>query len=709
MIRITLGSALASFWMPFGSMMLTVNILYDIFLPAWVQTPTWAVIAGWVGILSLIGGTLLRPGRVDASYRILLWILIVLWTLMKIRAFSEMIGYPVGSSFFESLLRYKRLIAPSLTNMLTAAIAVCIYAIYLFRRRAKFRELYSNLTVWGRRSLTIVWFMLAAIYIILLQYIIVTLAGDSSVEIALYKFFALSIRTLWVYLLLILLISGELLILYLTTYIFESQSSFQLMITRIIIYFAIIDPFGTALRITDFFLILFVCAESTLLLLARKVPNIKIINLHLAITALYIALIVMTEHKMVMGVQGMTSILDLLSFVLYLYLIFIGGCCIILYAIGFPFEFTYTQSRLINGIRLVIVGVVLLAMVLVSTVIVAYSVQSYESRRQYSIIYNIQEVYEVYYSQVINIVNIFLMILILSVILSDFLYKRISKPLTALSDGIKNIKQRKKIVYPLRMKKNDEIGELINQYNKMVDELEANYRQMARIEREGAWREMARQVAHEIKNPLTPMLLKVQMLERLKAEGKPGWEAKIDDTCRTIVDNIHMLTRIADEFSDFARITDGNRGDVDLDLTLRNILPLYSGYSNISLIYSNTCTSPAIAYIDLQHIRQAFINLIKNSVEAIGDSSVGVIKITLTESADTFTVTISDNGSGIPADLLEKIFEPNFTTKSKGGGIGLSIAKRIIENSGGTIGISSRHNIGTSITVELPAVKLPAQ
>lgn len=249
--------------------------------------------------------------------------------------------------------------------------------------------------------------------------------------------------------------------------------------------------------------------------------------------------------------------------------------------------------------------------------------------------------------------------------------------------------------------RNDEIGRLVEQYNKMVDQLEDSARKMAKNERELAWREMARQVAHEIKNPLTPMKLSLQFLQKAIQQKNKDVHQLTERVAGNLVEQIDHLTKIANDFSQFANLGNMHPESFDLHDTLRPLVHLYDVQDRV-LVKWEALGRALPVHADKTQINRLFTNLIKNAVEAAPDDHDIEISIVETINANTVILSITDNGMGIPAEVQEKIFVPNFTTKSSGTGLGLAICKVIVENQGGAIWFTTTEGKGTTFFIQLP-------
>jgi len=241
----------------------------------------------------------------------------------------------------------------------------------------------------------------------------------------------------------------------------------------------------------------------------------------------------------------------------------------------------------------------------------------------------------------------------------------------------------------------------------MVDELSVSAEKLARSERESAWREMAKQIAHEIKNPLTPMKLSVQHLQRSFEKDPENQKANIQRITRTLIEQIDHLSTIATEFSNFAKMPRANNKEVNLEVKIRKITELFLNTEQIRIDTSFELQSPAIVFADPEQLSRVFINLLKNGIQSIPEDRECKIGIRLETDQETARVKVDDNGRGIPDELGDKLFQPNFTTKSSGMGMGLAIVKSIIENAGGSIIYETELGKGTTFIVELPL--LPGQ
>jgi two-component system, NtrC family, nitrogen regulation sensor histidine kinase NtrY len=302
---------------------------------------------------------------------------------------------------------------------------------------------------------------------------------------------------------------------------------------------------------------------------------------------------------------------------------------------------------------------------------------------------------------IVAVINFTLLLVVITMSLAVFISGRLTAPLKMLSDGLASVgvgKKSEQLLY----KGNDEIGELVKQYNGMVDEIEESTHKLANSEREYAWREMAKQIAHEIKNPLTPMKLNVQQLLKSWNDKVPGFEKKLERFTTNQIEYIDNLSSIASAFSSFAKMPGTNPMEVNLLDQIKITLELFKNTDNITFWVRWPHESKIMVYADKEHLNGIFSNLIKNGIQSIPPGRQGLIKVNLEVKSDKVVVSISDNGTGIPEDLQKKLFTPNFTTKSSGMGLGLSIVKKYIEGADGRIWFESEAKKGSVFFVELP-------
>ncbi|MBQ1874722.1 MAG: HAMP domain-containing histidine kinase [Paludibacteraceae bacterium] len=295
-----------------------------------------------------------------------------------------------------------------------------------------------------------------------------------------------------------------------------------------------------------------------------------------------------------------------------------------------------------------------------------------------------------------------IVMLLLSILVSYMLARGLTRPISRLSQKMSHFRlgeEDNHIDYAYR----DELGELVERYNEMVDQVEQASRQLARSEREGAWRTMARQIAHEINNLLTPIKLNIQQLQRMR--GTDRFDTYFDRTTDSLVAAIDNLSHIATSFSSFAKMPEVEVSRTDVAQRLSSVVTLMrTNTESVPIRYVGP-DAGVMAQTDPEQIGQVFTNIIKNAIQAIGDRKDADIIIILNTaySAKEIEISISDNGPGISAEDQPKIFVPNFTTKTTGTGLGLAISKNIVEGSGGRIRFETNSR-GTTFFVYLPKI-----
>lgn len=318
------------------------------------------------------------------------------------------------------------------------------------------------------------------------------------------------------------------------------------------------------------------------------------------------------------------------------------------------------------------------------------------------------------YSHAALIVNLFLLLLIGSLLFSSRELNRIFLPLVEMGRKMNktDIHNPEYIIY----KREDEISTLVDAYNRMQEDLAESTKMLASAERDKAWSEMARQVAHEIKNPLTPIKLEIQRLIRLKQNGNPTWEEKFDKVSAVVLEHIDILTDTANEFSTFAKLYSEEPVLMDLDRTLKEQLLIFDNKENIRISYLGM--ENAFVMAPKPQLIRVFVNLITNAIQAVemqqkeyeerGEEFHGRIFISLRNSTKDgyYDIVFDDNGPGVKEENQSKLFTPNFTTKSAGTGLGLAICRNIITKCEGEIRYQKSFALGgASFMVTLPRHK----
>lgn len=300
---------------------------------------------------------------------------------------------------------------------------------------------------------------------------------------------------------------------------------------------------------------------------------------------------------------------------------------------------------------------------------------------------------------------------------ASLLANALARPIARLRLGLQAVAQGH-FARPLPVRTRDEIGELVETFNDMQAQLVESRRQLTQQERNLAWREMARQVAHEIKNPLTPMKLSLQHLRRafttadMSQDEQGRFKRLFDRITVTLVDQIDSLAHIANEFAAFARMPTGTAERVDCNEVIREAVSLMQEEAAAGVeISCNLEAGSLVLEADREDLRRIYINLIKNALEAFEEGDEGTVTITTRressdgQGSDILHSTVADTGRGIQPELQENIFEPNFSTKTSGAGLGLAIARRSLEGIGGEIGFETEPGRGTSFWLRVPVTE----
>ncbi len=305
---------------------------------------------------------------------------------------------------------------------------------------------------------------------------------------------------------------------------------------------------------------------------------------------------------------------------------------------------------------------------------------------------------------ILNYINIIIVLLGISSIIVLLITRKTLKPLKIIEEQMGKINLEGKNE-PINFKGRDEIGALVQQYNNMCRQLEIAANKLARNERESAWREMARQVAHEIKNPLTPMRLNIEYLQMLWDRKDPKFEDNLKETLNSLLEQIDTLSQIATAFSDYAKLPENVSTTFNLDELLKSTIKLYDVEKDISISLIYNENEGWSLFADKNNIGRVIGNIIKNAIQAIGNKQNGRIEVNLNRLGERYRIKIEDNGCGIKDEDKAKIFFPNFTTKSSGMGVGLSVSHDIIQSIGGNITCESEFGKGTVFTIDIPILK----
>jgi two-component system, NtrC family, nitrogen regulation sensor histidine kinase NtrY len=302
----------------------------------------------------------------------------------------------------------------------------------------------------------------------------------------------------------------------------------------------------------------------------------------------------------------------------------------------------------------------------------------------------------------VTIINLNAFIFLIAGIVALFITNRITSSFSFISDKMKAINLGSENE-AIEWKRDDEIGQLVTEYNKMVSKLDDSANALAKSEREGAWREMARQVAHEIKNPLTPMKLSLQYLQKAIHNNADNVKDLTANVAQTLVEQINHLNQIAGEFSQFANIGNPHTEVFDLHEVLYQLIQLHRMDERVQLD-CNPVHQQVMIEADRTHINRLFTNLIQNAIQSVPEETTAHILVDEEIKDNKILIKITDNGTGIPEDMQAKIFTPNFTTKTSGTGLGLAMCKGIVEQVHGNIWFVTKAEQGSTFFVELPLV-----
>lgn len=305
-----------------------------------------------------------------------------------------------------------------------------------------------------------------------------------------------------------------------------------------------------------------------------------------------------------------------------------------------------------------------------------------------------------------SIITVFLLLLMIARVVTEEVIGRMFRPLSEMSRKMKvsDVDHLEYIIYD----QEDEVSTLVRAYNLMVHDLSDSARQLAQAERDKAWSAMARQVAHEIKNPLTPIKLKLQMLIRMKQSGNPAWEEKFDEVSAAVLEHIDILADTANEFSTFAKLYTEEPVDIDLDSLVQEEVAMFDARDDISFEYYGL--EGAVISGPKPQLTRVLVNLITNSVQALeaDGRTDGRIVVSVRNSSKEgfYDIVVEDNGPGVREENRSRLFTPDFTTKSHGSGLGLAICRNIIDRCKGEIFYSKSFTLGGAcFTIRYPKSK----
>lgn len=303
----------------------------------------------------------------------------------------------------------------------------------------------------------------------------------------------------------------------------------------------------------------------------------------------------------------------------------------------------------------------------------------------------------------IGIIGSYIVLFLVGASIAFLLSRYITKSLKTIAEKIKKTDLNQSFT-ELQWEGNDEIGQLVFEYNKMLSALKTSADQLAEREREGAWREMAQQIAHDIKNPLTPMRLRVQHLSRQYDQNKPEeFKAHLQAFIQTMTEQVDSLANIATAFAQFSKTEKNQLTWVDLVQKIQGVANLFRS-DNCQILFQSQKLKHGVL-TDPIDIERIFTNLITNAIQAQNDLLSCVIDIQIRDFQKNTYIVVKDNGVGIDTEIMAKLFQPRFTTKSNGTGLGLATVKTLVEWSGGKIKCKSKVGVGTRMILQYPLPK----
>jgi signal transduction histidine kinase len=306
-------------------------------------------------------------------------------------------------------------------------------------------------------------------------------------------------------------------------------------------------------------------------------------------------------------------------------------------------------------------------------------------------------------SFVVALVNLYLLLLLVLLTIGLVMARRLTSPFEILRSHLLSIdlgKPGEVIVW----KNKDEIGKLIQAYNSLVNGLQESARRLADAERERGWKDIAQNIAHDIKNPLMPMKLHLQILQKNMQENPEKLLETFPRVANLLIRQIDLLAETANEINDFAKLSKGNPERVDLKKAISDVVYLFS-HQDERAIHCLLPKEDLCVIIDPAQLSRVFNNLVKNALQAIPEGKKGIVQLAAYKDGADIIIKIEDNGKGISEENKSNIFTPRFSTKTSGTGLGLAIVRRIIELAGGTINFTSAQNMGTTFTIRLPECK----
>ena len=305
---------------------------------------------------------------------------------------------------------------------------------------------------------------------------------------------------------------------------------------------------------------------------------------------------------------------------------------------------------------------------------------------------------DVLHKYVIYILLVDLLIIFFSIWLSWVTSNNLAKNITKFSDMITRITLFENEMRPIKYYKNDELNALARAYNRMILQIQDQKERLRFKASEEAWREMAKQVAHEVKNPLTPMKLTIQNFERKFDPNDPNVKEKVKQMSKTVIDQIDVIATVASAFSEFAKLPEKNNEVINLNNEIVDILRVFSD----DKVFVHANKGNIMIAIDKVYLSRIITNLVTNAIQAKSDDRDLLVNVDIEQHQRRVIISVQDNGIGISEDMYERIFEPNFTSKNSGMGLGLSMVRKMVEDYKGEISVKSEVGKGSVFTITLP-------
>jgi two-component system nitrogen regulation sensor histidine kinase NtrY len=312
--------------------------------------------------------------------------------------------------------------------------------------------------------------------------------------------------------------------------------------------------------------------------------------------------------------------------------------------------------------------------------------------------HNNSSYYEMFHKYLKLFIILNILIISFSIWLSWVISKKLTNTLTKFSDMITQITLFEKELKPIKYFQNDELSSLVKSYNKMILQLQNQKQHLSFIERDEAWRGMAKQVAHEVKNPLTPMKLTIQNFERKFNCNDPDIGEKVKKLSQSMVHQIDLISAVATAFSQFAQLPERHDEILNLNEQIKEILYVFSDEN----VHLHTSENYIELSIDKIYLSRIIVNLVTNAIQAKVEGKKSIINVDLEKINKRVNISIEDNGKGIPHNMHEKIFEPNFTSKNNGMGLGLTMVKKMVLEYDGDIILTSEEGKGCRFVISLP-------